>query len=100
MFFFHVLATMPRKYDKKGESKFDMQTMVKAIKELILQNKSARAIAATYKIPRTTLGRYASEIKKRFANFAEVTDDQIMSVANEITHHANKAVIIRNTNLF
>lgn len=70
----------------------DSKKWVKALKNVLVEGKSCRAVAAAHSLPRTNLRRYIKRAKGIFNDFATVTDDEWLGLLNEVTSHNSNLV--------
>ncbi|XP_011704527.1 PREDICTED: uncharacterized protein LOC105459883 [Wasmannia auropunctata] len=73
-------------------SKFNLEDAVQAIKAIKLGNKSVRAAAVQYNVPRSTLWRYVEQVSTEYEDISTVPDDKLQETVQRVGTYAACAV--------
>lgn len=75
--------TTDRANRKIGVTDFD--ALLKAIKEIKIDNKSLRATCKAYNIPRTSMSRYVGKLDAKFPDISAVNDAALIKELRSMT---------------
>lgn len=87
-------SSMPNVYKRKTDRGIqDYDALVKAIKEIMIDKRSIRSVAAAYNIVPASLNRYVTKIRGSGCDVASMSDDVLKSLARNVASYKNTNVV-------